>query len=159
MFFLAARNYCSCSVYSFTQLYMIIIVCFLISNAVSLRFSILYCSSSTCTFLYFELVVSCHQDTDTMFLNFVLDQALKSSLILLWLQFYDLSLLQLILYLVSFWVSHETDALWFVQLKCGCCGEVTKKETCLSLNETVPLPASRGTANLVQKVTLCVCFI
>ncbi|PSR91759.1 UPF0587 protein like [Actinidia chinensis var. chinensis] len=49
----------------------------------------------------------------------------------------------------------DPNFTYYIKLKCGCCGEVTKKETCLSLNETVPLPASRGTANLVQKCKFC----
>lgn len=37
-------------------------------------------------------------------------------------------------------------------MKCGNCGELTKKETYVSLNEVVPM--GKGTANLVQKVSL-----
>lgn len=42
----------------------------------------------------------------------------------------------------------------FLQLKCGNCGEVTEKETYVVLGEVVPIPKSRGNANLVQKVYL-----
>lgn len=41
------------------------------------------------------------------------------------------------------------------ELKCENCGEVTPKETCAVLNETVPIPKSRGTTNLVQKCKFC----
>ncbi|GJT97546.1 gypsy type transposase [Tanacetum coccineum] len=41
-----------------------------------------------------------------------------------------------------------------VQLKCESCGEVTDKETCVSLNEEVDLP-KRGVTNLVQKCKFC----
>ncbi|XP_059657107.1 uncharacterized protein LOC132303733 isoform X1 [Cornus florida] len=38
-------------------------------------------------------------------------------------------------------------------MKCGNCGELTQKETCVSLNETVALP--KGSTNLVQKCKFC----
>ncbi|KAL6005972.1 hypothetical protein ACLOJK_040017 [Asimina triloba] len=41
------------------------------------------------------------------------------------------------------------------KLKCGSCGEVTQKETCVTLSEAVPLPSGKGTANLVQKCKIC----
>ncbi|CAJ2675271.1 hypothetical protein P8452_00418 [Trifolium repens] len=44
---------------------------------------------------------------------------------------------------------------YFFKLKCGRCGEVSQKETCVSLNDTVPLPAGRGTTHLVQKCKFC----
>ncbi|KDP34130.1 hypothetical protein JCGZ_07701 [Jatropha curcas] len=44
---------------------------------------------------------------------------------------------------------------YLFKLKCGRCGEVSQKETCVSLNDTVPLPTGRGTANLVQKCKFC----
>ncbi|KAK9273344.1 hypothetical protein L1049_018153 [Liquidambar formosana] len=46
---------------------------------------------------------------------------------------------------------------YYVKLKCGSCGELSPKETCLSLNETVPLPSGkgRGTTHLVQKCKFC----
>lgn len=40
----------------------------------------------------------------------------------------------------------------YFQVKCGNCGEVSQKETYVALGETVPIPKSRGTAHLVQKV-------
>lgn len=40
----------------------------------------------------------------------------------------------------------------FLQLKCGTCGEVSQKETCVTLGETVALPVGKGTTNLIQKV-------
>ncbi|EEF45819.1 UPF0587 protein F46B6.12 [Ricinus communis] len=44
---------------------------------------------------------------------------------------------------------------YLFKVKCGRCGEMSQKETCVSLNEIVPVPASRGTANLVQKCKFC----
>lgn len=43
--------------------------------------------------------------------------------------------------------------LQIVQLKCGKCGEITQKETYVSLVETVPLPIGKGNTHLIQKVT------
>nr|XP_043606268.1 CXXC motif containing zinc binding protein [Erigeron canadensis] len=43
---------------------------------------------------------------------------------------------------------------YFFKLKCENCGEVTEKETCVSLNEEVP-GAKRGTINLIQKCKFC----
>ncbi|GKV48735.1 hypothetical protein SLEP1_g55534 [Rubroshorea leprosula] len=44
---------------------------------------------------------------------------------------------------------------YFFKLKCGSCNEVTQKETCVSLGETVPLPVGKGTTNLIQKCKFC----
>lgn len=44
---------------------------------------------------------------------------------------------------------------YYFKLKCGNCGEVTAKQTCINLGETVPLPKSKGTTNLVQKCKFC----
>ncbi|XP_010244361.1 PREDICTED: UPF0587 protein C1orf123 [Nelumbo nucifera] len=44
---------------------------------------------------------------------------------------------------------------YYFRLKCGNCGEVSQKRTCVSLSETVPLPNGRGTTNLVQKCKFC----
>uniref|UniRef100_A0A803N0A7 Uncharacterized protein n=1 Tax=Chenopodium quinoa TaxID=63459 RepID=A0A803N0A7_CHEQI len=41
-------------------------------------------------------------------------------------------------------------------VKCGNCGEVTEKESYVMLGEVVPIPKSRGQANLVQKLIECV---
>ncbi|MBA0774131.1 hypothetical protein Gotri_009360 [Gossypium trilobum] len=41
------------------------------------------------------------------------------------------------------------------QLKCENCGEVSPRETCVSLGDTVPLPRGKGTTNLIQKCKLC----
>lgn len=41
-----------------------------------------------------------------------------------------------------------------LKVKCGRCGEVSQKETCVTLSETIPLQAGKGTTNLVQKVIL-----
>ncbi|XP_019175868.1 PREDICTED: UPF0587 protein C1orf123 homolog [Ipomoea nil] len=50
--------------------------------------------------------------------------------------------------------SDDVNFPFMFKLKCGC-GEVTEKETCVSLNETVPLPTGRGNAHLVQKCKFC----
>ncbi|CAA6672818.1 unnamed protein product [Spirodela intermedia] len=44
---------------------------------------------------------------------------------------------------------------YFLKLKCESCGEVTQRETCVTLSETVTMPNSRGTAHLVQKCKFC----
>uniref|UniRef100_A0A1D1YXB7 UPF0587 protein C1orf123 n=1 Tax=Anthurium amnicola TaxID=1678845 RepID=A0A1D1YXB7_9ARAE len=44
---------------------------------------------------------------------------------------------------------------YFFKLKCESCGEITQKETCVMLSETVDLHNSRGTAHLVQKCKFC----
>ncbi|XP_050234474.1 uncharacterized protein LOC126682758 [Mercurialis annua] len=49
----------------------------------------------------------------------------------------------------------DASFTYLFKLKCGRCGEVSQRETCLSLNETVPLPSGKGTANLVQKCKFC----
>ncbi|KAL6980071.1 hypothetical protein U1Q18_021721 [Sarracenia purpurea var. burkii] len=49
----------------------------------------------------------------------------------------------------------DPNFTYFFKLKCGNCGEVTQKETCVSLNETVPLLQGKGTTNLVQKCKFC----
>lgn len=36
-------------------------------------------------------------------------------------------------------------------MKCGC-GELSQKETCVSLAETLPTQGGKGTTNLIQKV-------
>ncbi|ONK69211.1 uncharacterized protein A4U43_C05F20500 [Asparagus officinalis] len=41
------------------------------------------------------------------------------------------------------------------KVKCENCGEISQKETCVVLSETVPLSNGRATANLVQKCKLC----
>ncbi|WZZ76612.1 hypothetical protein YC2023_087982 [Brassica napus] len=43
----------------------------------------------------------------------------------------------------------------FIRLKCERCGEVTQKETCVTLNETFTPPGGRGTCHLVQKCKFC----
>lgn len=42
---------------------------------------------------------------------------------------------------------------YYFKMKCGNCGELTKKETYVSLNETVAV--AKGTTNLVQKCKFC----
>ena len=44
--------------------------------------------------------------------------------------------------------------LWCDQVKCENCGEISQKETCVTMSETVPLSSGRATANLVQKVSI-----
>ncbi|KAI3830515.1 hypothetical protein MKW98_030678 [Papaver atlanticum] len=44
---------------------------------------------------------------------------------------------------------------FYIKIKCGNCGEVSPKETCLVLADTVSIPKSRGTTNLVQKCKFC----
>ncbi|XP_042520667.1 CXXC motif containing zinc binding protein-like [Macadamia integrifolia] len=44
---------------------------------------------------------------------------------------------------------------YYFKLKCNNCGELSKKETCVSLDETVPSPHGRGTTNLIQKCKFC----
>ena len=39
------------------------------------------------------------------------------------------------------------------QVKCGSCGEISDKFSCVSASEMVDLPKSRGKAHLVQKVS------
>ncbi|XP_059314580.1 uncharacterized protein LOC132065282 [Lycium ferocissimum] len=41
------------------------------------------------------------------------------------------------------------------KLKCGNCGEITQKETYVSLGETVPLPIGKGRTHLIQKCKFC----
>ncbi|CAH9100688.1 unnamed protein product [Cuscuta europaea] len=48
----------------------------------------------------------------------------------------------------------DANFTYMFKLRCGC-GEVTEKETCVSLSETVPLPTGRGVAHLVQKCKFC----
>ncbi|OMO86611.1 hypothetical protein COLO4_21022 [Corchorus olitorius] len=40
---------------------------------------------------------------------------------------------------------------YLFKLRCGNCGELSEKETCVSLADTVPVPHSKGSTNLVQK--------
>ncbi|XP_044462957.1 CXXC motif containing zinc binding protein [Mangifera indica] len=44
---------------------------------------------------------------------------------------------------------------YFFKVKCGRCGEMSQKETCVTLNEVVPLSKGKGTTNLVQKCKFC----
>ncbi|CAI9275072.1 unnamed protein product [Lactuca saligna] len=48
----------------------------------------------------------------------------------------------------------DPNFTYYFKLKCENCGEVTEKETCVSLNETLPLP-KKGTTNLIQKCKFC----
>ncbi|XP_068648738.1 uncharacterized protein [Aristolochia californica] len=49
----------------------------------------------------------------------------------------------------------DANITYYFKLKCNNCGEVSEKETCISLSDTVPLPNGRGTANLVRKCKFC----
>ncbi|XP_056176964.1 uncharacterized protein LOC115670917 isoform X2 [Syzygium oleosum] len=49
----------------------------------------------------------------------------------------------------------DPDFSYFFKMRCGRCGEVTQKETCLTLGESFPIPNSKGTAHLVQKCKFC----
>ncbi|XP_022132352.1 UPF0587 protein C1orf123 [Momordica charantia] len=49
----------------------------------------------------------------------------------------------------------DPNFAYLFKLKCGRCGEVSQKETCLTLNETVALHGGKGTTNLVQKCKFC----
>ncbi|XP_029119385.1 uncharacterized protein [Elaeis guineensis] len=40
---------------------------------------------------------------------------------------------------------------YYFKVKCENCGEVSQKETCVTMSESVPLPNGKGTVNLVQK--------
>ncbi|KAL5783366.1 hypothetical protein ACOSP7_008395 [Xanthoceras sorbifolium] len=44
---------------------------------------------------------------------------------------------------------------YFFKVKCGRCGELSQKETCVSLSETLPLSQGKGTTNLIQKCKFC----
>ncbi|XP_021739079.1 UPF0587 protein C1orf123 homolog [Chenopodium quinoa] len=49
----------------------------------------------------------------------------------------------------------DPNFLYYFKVKCGNCGEVTEKESYVMLGELVPIPKSRGQANLVQKCKFC----
>ncbi|KAK3213047.1 hypothetical protein Dsin_017753 [Dipteronia sinensis] len=44
---------------------------------------------------------------------------------------------------------------YFFKVKCGCCGELSQKETCVSLGDTIPNSSGKGTTNLIQKCKFC----
>ncbi|XP_057720803.1 uncharacterized protein LOC130935206 isoform X3 [Arachis stenosperma] len=46
---------------------------------------------------------------------------------------------------------NDPDFPYMFKVKCGNCGEVSQKETCVSLKETITIPRSRGIAHLFQK--------
>ncbi|TKY57947.1 Transcription elongation factor SPT6 [Spatholobus suberectus] len=49
----------------------------------------------------------------------------------------------------------DANFSYLFKLKCGRCGELTQKETCVALNDTVPLPVGKGTTHLIQKCKFC----
>ncbi|KAF5183316.1 Cxxc motif-containing zinc binding protein [Thalictrum thalictroides] len=44
---------------------------------------------------------------------------------------------------------------YYFKMKCSNCGEVSQKNTCVMLSETVPLPNGRGHTNLIQRCKFC----
>ncbi|XP_020960935.1 UPF0587 protein C1orf123 homolog isoform X2 [Arachis ipaensis] len=46
---------------------------------------------------------------------------------------------------------NDPDFSYMFKVKCGNCGELSQKETCVSLKETISIPRSRGIAHLFQK--------
>lgn len=44
---------------------------------------------------------------------------------------------------------------YYFKVKCENCGEISQKETCVTMSESVPLSSGRATANLVQKCKFC----
>uniref|UniRef100_A0A0D6R8U4 CXXC motif containing zinc binding protein n=1 Tax=Araucaria cunninghamii TaxID=56994 RepID=A0A0D6R8U4_ARACU len=49
----------------------------------------------------------------------------------------------------------DPEFSYYFKLKCGNCGEVSQKETCVTLSEMVDQPKSRGKVHLVQKCKFC----
>ncbi|KAL8522168.1 hypothetical protein ACS0TY_012348 [Phlomoides rotata] len=49
----------------------------------------------------------------------------------------------------------DPNFTYYFKLKCGNCGEVTQKETCISLNETVPSAKGKSDIHLAQKCKFC----
>ncbi|KAI3468153.1 hypothetical protein Pfo_024816 [Paulownia fortunei] len=49
----------------------------------------------------------------------------------------------------------DPNFTYYFKLKCGNCGEVTQKETCVSLNETVPSTKGKSDTHLAQKCKFC----
>lgn len=49
----------------------------------------------------------------------------------------------------------DPNFTYLFKLKCGQCGEVTEKETCLSLSETVPSAKGKSDIHLSQKCKFC----
>ncbi|CAA2959061.1 UPF0587 protein C1orf123 homolog [Olea europaea var. sylvestris] len=49
----------------------------------------------------------------------------------------------------------DPNFTYYFKLKCGNCGEVTQKETCVSLNETVPSAKGKSDVHLAQKCKFC----
>ncbi|CAI9093623.1 OLC1v1029170C1 [Oldenlandia corymbosa var. corymbosa] len=49
----------------------------------------------------------------------------------------------------------DSNFVYYVKLKCGNCGEIGDKETCLSMDDVVPHPTGKGTCHLVRKCKFC----
>ncbi|KAL8063238.1 hypothetical protein ABFS82_01G015800 [Erythranthe guttata] len=50
---------------------------------------------------------------------------------------------------------NDPNFTYYFKLKCGNCGEVTQKETCVTLNETVPSTKGKSDTHLAQKCKFC----
>ncbi|MED6157051.1 hypothetical protein PIB30_019890 [Stylosanthes scabra] len=50
---------------------------------------------------------------------------------------------------------NDPDFTFMFKVKCGNCGEISQKETCVCLKETFSVPRSKGSAHLFQKCKLC----
>ncbi|CAL0324883.1 unnamed protein product [Lupinus luteus] len=46
----------------------------------------------------------------------------------------------------------DANFSYLFKVKCGRCGELSQRETCVALNDIVPLPVGKGTTHLIQKV-------
>ncbi|XP_073130388.1 uncharacterized protein [Henckelia pumila] len=49
----------------------------------------------------------------------------------------------------------DANFTYYFKLKCGNCGELTQKETCVSLNETVSSTKGKSETHLAQKCKFC----
>ncbi|CAL0308192.1 unnamed protein product [Lupinus luteus] len=45
----------------------------------------------------------------------------------------------------------DANFSYLFKVKCGRCGELSQRQTCVALNDTVPLPFGKGTTHLIQK--------
>ncbi|XP_031473519.1 uncharacterized protein LOC116245995 [Nymphaea colorata] len=50
---------------------------------------------------------------------------------------------------------NDANFPYYFKLKCGNCGELSQKETCVTLSEVVQLSKGKGTANLSQRCKFC----
>ncbi|KAH6757714.1 hypothetical protein C2S51_038682 [Perilla frutescens var. frutescens] len=49
----------------------------------------------------------------------------------------------------------DPNFAYLFKMKCGNCGELTQKETCVSLNETIPSAKGKSDVHLSQKCKFC----